>query len=248
MIKRRSIGAWGIAAAFVALFTVVTLSTAQTTPPTAMAPSPPAVTLSASATASVANDRMVASLRAESDNADPAAAANVVNTRMGKALARAKATKGVDASTSGYSSYQVTEKNQAARWRVAQTLKLESTDFAALSGLITQLQDEGGLVVDGIQFSVSDASRRKAEEALTQQAIKAWQARAADAARGFGFDGWRVGRVAIQAGESFRPQPVMRAMSFEAKAAPVATEGGNSDVTVTVSGEAVLEAPRPRAR
>ena len=63
----------------------------------------------------------------ESDNADPAAAANVVNTRMGKALARAKATKGVDASTSGYSSYQITEKNQPARWRVAQTLSSKAT-------------------------------------------------------------------------------------------------------------------------
>jgi len=37
-------------------------------------------------------------------------------------------------------------------------------------------------------------------------------------------------------------------MAFEAKAAPVAMEGGNSDVTVTVSGEAVLETPRPPAR
>jgi predicted secreted protein len=233
--------------------TCITLSTAvqvaaQPAPPFAMAPPPPAVTLSASATASVPNDRMLAWMRAESDHADAAAAASVVNTRMGNALARAKATKGVDASTSGYSSFQITDKNQPTRWRVAQTLKLESSDFAALSGLITQLQGEGGLVVDGTQFSVSDASRRKAEESLTQQAIKSWQTRATEAARGFGFDGWRVGKVAIQTGESFRPQPVMRAMAFEAKAAPVAMEGGNSDVTVTVSGEALLEAPRPTAR
>ena len=99
---------------------------------------PPAVTLSASATASVPNDRMLAWMRAEADNADAAAAANSVNTRMGKALARAKATKGVDASTSGYSSYQITEKNQPSRWRVAQTLEARGqrlrgivrTDFA----------------------------------------------------------------------------------------------------------------------
>jgi predicted secreted protein len=102
---------------------------------------------------------------------------------MGKAVARAKATKGVDAATSGYSSYQVTEKNQPARWRVAQTLKLESNDFAALAALISQLQAEGGLVIDGTQFAVSDASRKKAEEGLTQQAIKAWQARATGCCR-----------------------------------------------------------------
>jgi predicted secreted protein len=209
-------------------------------------PRPPSVTLSASATASVPNDRMHASLRAEVDNADPAAAANVVNTRMAKALTKARATAGVEASTSGYSSFQVADKAGVTRWRVSQTLKLEGSDFAALAGLVSQLQAEGGLVVDGTQFSVSEASRRKAEETLTQQAIKSWQARAGEAARGFGFEGWRVGNVNIQAGDSFRPQPVMRAMSFDAKAAPVAMEAGNSDVTVTVSGDAVLEGPRPR--
>lgn len=241
--------AYAIAATFVALCTVTALAIAQPAPPAfTMTPLPSAVTLSASATMSVGNDLMLAWMRAESDNADAAAAGSVVNARMGKALARAKATKGIDASTSGYSSFQVTEKNQPARWRVAQTLKLESGDFAALSGLISQLQAEGGLVVDGTQFSVSDASRKKAEESLTQQAIKAWQARATEAARGFGFDGWRVGKVAIQTGDSFRPQPVMRAMSFEAKAAPVAMEGGNSDITVTVSGEAMLDATRPPGR
>src|SRR4030095_4523305 len=138
-----------------------------------------------------------------------------------------------------------TEKNQPARWRVAQTLKLESNDFAALAALISQLQGDGGLVIDGTQFTVSDASRKKAEEALTQQAIKAWQARATEAASGFGVDRWLVVKLAIQRGDPGRPQPMMRAMAFEAKAAPVALEAGNTDVTVTVAGYARLEAPRP---
>src|SRR4030095_6375233 len=137
-----------------------------------------------------------------------------------------------------------TEKNQPARWRVAQTLKLESNDFAALAELISQLQADGGLVIDGTQFSVSDTSRKKAEERLTQQACKAGRTRATEAANGFGFDPWRGGKVAIQTGEPGRPQPMMRAMAFEAKAAPVALEAGNTDVTVTVAGEALLDAVR----
>ena len=250
MIENSRAVARALAATLIAAFAIVASgAAAQSAPQAMMMPPPaPAVSLSASATASVPNDRMLAWLRAESDNADPAAAANAVNSRMTKALARAKATKGVDASTSGYSSFQVTEKNQPPRWRVAQTLKLESSDFAALAALVSQLQGDGGLVVDGTQFSVSDATRKKTEEGLTQQAIKAWQARATEAARGFGFDGWRVGKVAIQAGDSFRPQPVMRAMAFESKVAPVAVEAGNSDVTVTVSGDALLDAPRSPPR
>jgi predicted secreted protein len=206
---------------------------------------PPAVTLSASATASVTNDRMVASLRAESDNADPVTAANTVNTRMAAALARAKSVKSVEAMTSGYTSYQVTEKNQPTRWRVTQTLQLTGSDFAALSALVSQLQGDSGLVVNGINFSVSDDLRRKTEDTLTQQAIKAWQVRAADAARGFGFDAWHLGKVAIQTGDYVRAQPMMRqASAFGASAAPVAVEAGNTDVTVTVSGDATLDAPR----
>jgi predicted secreted protein len=69
------------------------------------APTPvPVVTITASATSNVANDRMHAFLRAEADNADAAAAASDVNGRMGRALARARAVTGVEASTAGYSS------------------------------------------------------------------------------------------------------------------------------------------------
>jgi len=146
-----------VAATCIALLMMAAQASAQPSPPFAMPPHPPSVTLSAAATASVPNDRMHASLRAEADNADAAAAANVVNTRMAKALARARAVAGVEASTTGYSSFQITDKAQVTRWRVAQTLKLEGSDFTALSALISQLQGDGGLVVDGTQFSVSDA-------------------------------------------------------------------------------------------
>ena len=84
----------------------------------------------------VANDRMYAWLRAEADNADPARAAAEVNAKMAKALARAKGAAGVDVTTSGYSSYQVTEKNQPTRWRVTQSLSLDGSDFAIRSTAI----------------------------------------------------------------------------------------------------------------
>ena len=57
-------------------------------------PTTPVITLSAAATASVANDRMHAWLRAEAEHADPVRAAADVNTRMAKSLARAKAVAG----------------------------------------------------------------------------------------------------------------------------------------------------------
>jgi len=203
----------------------------------------PVINVTASATSALPNDRMHAWLRVEVDNADPVAAANDVNTRMGKALARAKAVKGVDASTTAYSSYQVSQRNQPVKWRVSQTLQLESADFAALSSLVSKIQGEDGLVLSGMSFSVSIAARRAAEDALTQQAIKAWQARAQNAAQGFGVSSWRPGHVTIQTTDAVRPQPMMRMAAADAVAqsAPVATEAGTSDISVTVSGEAILD-------
>lgn len=214
------------------------------------APATPIVTLSAAATVSVANDRMHAWLRSEADHADPVRAAADINARMAKALARAKAVAGVDVATSGYSSYQFTEKNQPPRWRVAQTLSLQGADFAALAALVTRLQADDQLVLTGMSFAVSPDSRRKAEDALTQQAIKAWQARAQNAARGFGYDGWRAGKVTIQTGDQVPPRPMYRAAAapMAAGAPPVSVEGGETDVSVTVVGEAVLDAPRPPGR
>ncbi len=97
-----------------------------------------------------------------------------------------------------------------------------------------------------MNFSVSADARHKAEDALTQQAIKAWQARAQNAAKSFGFDAWRMGRVAIQSGEPpMRPQPMMRmAASSMGGGAPVSVEAGYTDVTISVSGDAVLEGKR----
>jgi len=54
-----------------------------------MQPLPPAVTVSASSTATVQNDHLQAWLRAEAENANPAAAASQVNAVIAKALAEA---------------------------------------------------------------------------------------------------------------------------------------------------------------
>src|SRR6185437_12925067 len=139
-------------------------------------PSPqPVITITASASSEVANDRMLAMLRAETDNADAGRAASEVNARMARALSQAKSVSGVDARTMGYSSYQISEPNRPLRWRVSQSLALESSDFVALSALVSKLQGGEGLVLSGLSFSVSPQARRAAEDALTTQAIHNWQ-------------------------------------------------------------------------
>jgi len=153
---------------------------------------------------------------------------------------------GIDVSTTGYSSFQITEPNQPPRWRVSQTLVLEGSDFATLAGLVSKMQATDNLVLSSLTFTVSAATRRAAEDALTQQAIKNWQQRAQNAAQAFGSAAWRAGRITIQTNDYGRPQPMMRASvaAADVARAPVAVEGGMSEVMVTVSGEAILDTMR----
>jgi len=50
----------------------------------------------------------------------------------------------------------------------------------------------------------------------------------------------------VQTNDYARPQPMYRTAGVAAASAPVAVEGGMSDVTVTVSGEAILDTARSR--
>lgn len=236
--------------ATIVLATVVLAMTAFATASRAADPPPtvPIVTVSASATSSIANDRMLSWLRAEADNADPAKAAAEVNGKIARALARIKGTAGVEVKTSGYSSHQVFEKNQPTRWRVTQSITLEGADFATMAALVSRLQGDDTLLLSGMNFDVSREARRKAEDALTDEAIRSWQARAQNAARALGYDAWRTGRINVMTSEPNRPMPIMRmaAAPMAASAPPVNVEGGNTEVSVTVSGEAVLEGARVR--
>jgi predicted secreted protein len=250
-VRRLQRSLWSRLLAGAVLFAGAAAVLAQPTPAGDAVPRESIVTVSGSATASVANDRLRANLRAEAEHSSAAAAASEVNARIAKALARAKGVAGVTPSTSGYSSYQITQRDRPARWRVSQSLTLEGRDFAAMTDLVSALQAETGLLLSGVQFSISDDAQRQAEDRLTQQAIRNWQDRATRAAQDLGFPGWRPGHVTVQTGSEVRaPYPMMRAAAapMADAGAPVAFEAGNSDITVTVSGEAVLEARKPPAR
>jgi len=217
--------------------------------PVVIVPSGPSVAVTGAATGSVQNDRMQATVRVEADNANAAQAASDVNARMAKALARAKALPAIEAKSAGYSTWQTWEKGKPSKWKVVQSLQLTSSDFAALAGLVSKLQEDDGLLVSGIAFSVLPETRRKAEDALTREAIRSWQQRATTASDALGFGSWRPGRITVSTGD-FVPQPrpemMMRAQAATAGGAPVAVEGGVTELTVTVSGDALLDNAKPR--
>lgn len=231
---------------------VLLLAAALAAPGTARAqqdgaPTPvPVITVSASSSATVPNDRLHAWFRIEADNVSASAAAAEVNQRSARVIAKLKAVPDAQVSTAGYTTHQVVEKGKPTRWRVIQTIKVEGGDFAAIGDAAGRLQAEDGAALSGMSFTVSDELRRRTQDAITQQAIAAWRARAQAASQGFGASGWRPGRVQVQATDGVRPYPMMRAaeMQMAAAPAPVPVEAGSTDVTVSVSGEAILEPVR----
>jgi predicted secreted protein len=220
------------------VFLLVATSAAAQAPPPGIGP--PAVTVTAAVSTTVPNDRLQAWLRAEAEDPSPAAAASQTNAIIAKALAEAKLYPSVKVATAGYSTQQIVEKGRPTRWRVTQTLTLDSNDFTQAATLMSRLQDQGGMLLSNMAFSISDKTRKQAEDSVTQQALKDWQTRAQAAAQGLGFSGWRVGHVTVQTSGGEPIYPHARAMAMQAGAAPVTVEAGTTDVSVTVSGDAVL--------
>jgi len=198
------------------------------------------VSLSAQAESEVPNDTLVAVLAVEAEGADPAQLADSVNRSMHKALALARGVAGVSLRSVGYQTYPVYDKARIARWRARQELRLESSDFAAASRLIGKLQSS--LTVASVSLSVSPAARRRAENALIDEALAAFQQRAQLVRDALKANGYRIRDLQISGGA-----PVPRVFAAAARGmmaagvAPPAFEAGTSQISVSVSGTIQLQ-------
>lgn len=195
------------------------------------------VSLSAQAEREVANDLLSAVLAAEAEGADAAKLAAEVNRKMARALEAAQGVRSVRARSGGYQTWPVSEKGRIVRWRVRQELRLESADFAAATALIGRLQQE--LVVASLAATVSDEAQRRAENALTAEALAAFEERARVVRDAMKVKGYRVQALQIGGGGG-APRPML-AMQSRAEAAAPAIEPGTSRLQVTVSGTIQLQ-------
>ncbi|HSD61833.1 MAG TPA: SIMPL domain-containing protein [Burkholderiales bacterium] len=207
------------------------------------APRGTVISLDAQAARDVANDLMRVSYFVESEDADPARLASGVNRAASEALAIAKQLKDAKVQSGGYNTYPVRDKsNKIVRWRSRVDFSVEGKDFRELSELTAKLQST--VQVAGIGFSVSRETRAKAEDALIQEAVAAFQGRAAVAAKAAGIAAYVVREMAVQTEGCRPPMPVQRMAAAEAIPAP-SLEAGMSSITVRVTG-AIESPPGPR--
>lgn len=225
-----------------ALATLATLTALQSAAAVAAdTPAPPTVELSAEAGGAAANDLAVAVLYAERSGTSAAAVAREVNRDIAAALELARAQGAVKVQSGNVSTWPVYGKDGQGRitaWRMRSELRLESTDTAAMSELVGKLQQS--LALAHLTMEPAPETRRKAVADVTVNALRAFETRAQLIADTLGRR-YRIAHLAVgDHGLQPPPMPRMRAAVMAAEAAPAPLEGGESRVSVHVSGRIEL--------
>lgn len=196
----------------------------------------PTVDLSAEGSVTAANDLARADAYVEASADDPATVARQVNGAIASALERAKRVEGVSVKTTGTSTWPIYAKDSRtiSGWRMRSNLQLESTDIAALSRLIAELQST--LAIGNLQLMPAPQTLRAANDAAIRDALRAFEARAKLVAEALG----RRHRLkAMSIHTQGGPAPVFRARmmaDMSAAPAPAPIEAGDSTVVVQVNG------------
>lgn len=126
-------------------------------------------------------------------------------------------------------------------WQGSAELILEGKDFGRIGSTAGKIQT---LSVRNLGFGLSRELRAKAESDAQDIAIDSFKVKANDVAKRFGFTGYTLREVAVNANDQgIAPAPRMQAMEFKTMAsdAPVPMEAGKSAVVVNVSGSVQLK-------
>jgi uncharacterized protein YggE len=199
--------------------------------------------LSATGEADATPDQITATLTAQFSSASPVAAQDRVNAAMAAALAAAKATTNVAATTANYSvsQSQADNGNGPTIFNASEDLTLiepapNGTPNTEFSALLEKLQSHG-LLLENFDGSLSPAASRRAMQTAIADAMGQITAQAKDVADALGE---KIGRVTLVNLNNTAPEPVPmmpRQAMLAMAAAPVAAPANvtiQANVTATV--------------
>ena len=202
-------------------------------------------TLSASGSVEVQQDMLSIAMNTSRDGSD----AGVVQTQLKQALdtalalAKQSAAPGqMEVRTGNFSMYPRYGKDGKINgWQGSTELVLEGRDFARITTTAGKIQT---LTMGNVSFTLSREQRAKVEAEAQTLAIERFKAKAVEVARGFGFTGYSLREVSVNANEQgFTPRPRMMAMSARAETSdsPIPVEAGKSTVQVNVTGSVQMK-------
>jgi len=230
---------WMAACAALAAAVAAGSATAQN-----IAPPQNVLQLTASGSVEVQQDMLSMTLTTTRDATDAATVQSQLKAAVDAALAEARknAQPGqLDVQTGNFSlSPRYTREGKINGWQGSAEVVLEGRDFPRITqtaGRITTLN------VGNVGFALSREQRAKSETEAQTIAIENFKQKATTLAKGFGFSGYTLREVSVNANEGGPIRP--RAMAAQAKSfsadAPVPVEAGKTSVVVNVSGSVQLK-------
>lgn len=203
------------------------------------------VQLSANATVEVQQDWLTLNMNTTRDGTDAAMVQNQLKQALDTALQQVRKLGQpgqLDVRTGNFNLFpQHNREGRITGWQGTTELVLEGRDFALIAAAAGKVQT---LTMAGVQFSLSLEQRARAQDEAQTLAITRFKAQAADIAKGFGFTGYSLREVSVNANDQgFAPRPRMMAMQAKGAVAdaPIPLEAGKSAVVVTVSGSVQLK-------
>jgi predicted secreted protein len=195
-----------------------------------------------SATQEVENDTLVAVMYHERTGQQPRTLADDVNRTIAWAVDLAKKNDAIEIQTLGYRQDPLYKNKKITGWKVRQSIRLESTDTAALTTLVGELQDR--LSVASLQYTISSDVRAKVENTLIMQALESFERRGKVISEKLGRPDYRIVNMNIITSGA-TPVPVrmraVAAMAESSRVTPPTVEPGVQSVTVQISGTVELE-------
>lgn len=194
------------------------------------------VNLQANAEQEIPNDEMRVVLVTEHQASKPDKLADMINADMRWALDESKQFKNISSATKSYRTNPVYNKRIITAWQASQELELKGSDFSDITKLVNILQEK--LQVRQMSFNPTSSSRKVYENALIEDAMKAFKERIEIVKKQMDEKNYRIIDMNIHTNN--QPiSPVKYAaqaeMSVMSRAAP-AVEAGTSKIIVTVSG------------
>jgi predicted secreted protein len=246
-MMKRSAGAVGrrVALLSVGLFALLGGGTLSAQPVSGEVPAN-VVAISASGQLEVPQDWLTMTLTTSREGSDAAAVQSQLRQAVDAALAIAKPAvvrEQMEVRTGSFGVYPRRGNNgRITGWQGSAELVLEGRDFVVISrtaGKVTSLN------VGHVAFSLSPAARQKLESEAQALAIERFKARANEVAKAFGFGGYTLREVSIQAADQGDRPVFARAMADMPQAAMVPdaalpVEAGKTQVIFTASGSIQL--------
>ncbi|MBR7002505.1 MAG: SIMPL domain-containing protein [Neisseriaceae bacterium] len=197
------------------------------------------VSFSATATETVKQDTMNATLSIRESGGDRQKVSNAVTERSNRVLAALKKYSDLNGALTARRTYPVYDNNRKNPvWHDMADITVKSTDFAAMSRFLAAVQNDAA--IGNLHFSVSDSVQHKTLEKLLTQAIGNFKQQAQVITNAMGGKAYKIVQMDLNGGNVMIYRNAVRSAAMMTKSADAVEmnieEAGDSEIRLDISG------------